>query len=139
MPETGTKTRIEKVATVLLPVANQDRALDFYVTTLGFEKRTDVPYGQGDRWVEVAPPGAATTVALVPPMQGQETTASDQPGAGRPTHCSFYSGDIDADHEYLKGQGVDVDAQIMRMPAPVPPMFWFRDVDGNNLLVVGAV
>ena len=34
------------------------------------EKRTDVPFGDGDRWVEVAPPGAATTVALVPPREG---------------------------------------------------------------------
>ena len=41
-----------------------DRALAFYVGTLGLEKRRDVPFGQGQRWVEVAPAGAPTTIAL---------------------------------------------------------------------------
>ena len=135
MSQTQTPTRITKVATVLVPVADQDRAIDFYVNTLGFEKRTDVPYGTGDRWVEVAPAGAVTTIALVPPMQGQTPTERTGPA---PTHASFYTDDIDADYEHLKSQGVDVDAQVMRMGAPVPPMFFFRDVDGNRLLIVEA-
>ncbi len=133
MSETQTATRITKVATVLLPVADQDRALDFYVSTLGFEKRTDVAYGNGDRWVEVAPAGAVTTIALVPPMQNQEPSLRTGPA---PTHASFYTEDIDADHAHLTSRGVDVD-EIMRMPEPVPPMFFFRDVDGNSLLIVG--
>ncbi len=133
MSQTQTATRITKVATVLLPVADQDRALDFYVNTLGFEKRTDVPYGNGDRWVEVAPAGAVTTIALVPPMQDQESSQRTGPA---PTHASFYTEDIDADHAHLTSRGVDVD-EIMRMPEPVPPMFFFRDVDGNSLLIVG--
>jgi hypothetical protein len=36
----------------------------------------------------------------------------------------------------MKAKGVDVDAEISRMGGPVPPMFWFRDSDGNTLLVV---
>ena len=131
MTQTGTRTNVTKVATVFAPVASQDRALDFYVGTLGFEKRTDIPYGNGDRWVEVGPAGAETTIALVPPMQGQETTR----GA---TLCSLYTSDIDADYSTLKAKGVDVDAEIMRMGEPVPPMFFFRDVDGNSLLIVGS-
>lgn len=134
MSQTKTPTRITKVATVLVPVADQDRAIDFYVNTLGFEKRTDVPYGNGDRWVEVAPAGAVTTVALVPPMQG----APERTGPA-PTTASFYTDDVDADYEHLKSQGVDVDAQVMRMGAPVPPMFFFRDVDGNSLLIVAGM
>ena len=59
MAQTETTTRIKQVGTVIVPVTNQDRALEFYVGTLGFEKRTDMPFGDGDRWVEVAPPGAA--------------------------------------------------------------------------------
>ncbi|HZS15838.1 MAG TPA: VOC family protein [Candidatus Dormibacteraeota bacterium] len=136
MPDTDTKTRIQKVATVMMPVADQDRALDFYVGVLGLEKRTDQPYGNGDRWVEVGPRGGETTVALVPPMQGQGTPGES--GGPRPTHCTFYTEDIDADHAYLKSRGVDVD-DLMRNPAPVPPMFFFRDVDGNSLLLVGQL
>jgi hypothetical protein len=33
----------------------------------------------------------------------------------------------------------DVDAEVARMGDPVPPMFWFRDRDGNILMVVETV
>ena len=36
-----TTTRIDKLGTVVVPVSDQDRAVAFYVDTLGFEKRTD--------------------------------------------------------------------------------------------------
>ena len=68
MPQTS--TRITQVGTVIIPVADQDRALDFYVGTLGFEKRTDVPMGPDMRWIEVAPQGASTSIAIVPPREG---------------------------------------------------------------------
>ena len=68
-----TKTRIAKVGTVIIPVSDQDRAIEFYVETLGFEKRTDVPFGNGYRWVEVGPADAETTIAIVPPPPGKPT------------------------------------------------------------------
>jgi hypothetical protein len=43
----------------------------FYVGTLGFEKRLDAPFGDGNRWIEVAPPGSATTIALTPQQPGE--------------------------------------------------------------------
>jgi hypothetical protein len=52
MAETETRTHITQVGTVMVPVSDQDRALAFYVETLGFEKRGDIPYGDGDRWLE---------------------------------------------------------------------------------------
>jgi hypothetical protein len=33
---------------------------------------------------------------------------------------------------------VDVDDEVSRMGGPVPPMFWFRDPEGNTLMMVGA-
>ena len=63
---------VTHVGTVIVPVADQDRALEFYVGTLGFEVRLDGEFGDGQRWIEVAPPGAATSIALVP----GEATAS---------------------------------------------------------------
>jgi catechol 2,3-dioxygenase-like lactoylglutathione lyase family enzyme len=128
MAETGTRTRIAEVGTVMVPVSDQDRALEFYVEKLGFEKRTDEPYGEGDRWIEVAPPGAATTIALVPPREGEPT--------GIQTRIGLTSEDIDADHAGLRDRGVDADEAVMRMGDPVPPMFFFRDQDDNNLLLV---
>ena len=70
---TASGINVAQVATVMVPVADQDKAIEFYVEKLGFEKRADVPFGDGNRWVEVAPAGGATTVALVQPMEGQET------------------------------------------------------------------
>ena len=126
-----TKTRVEKVATVIIPVADQDGMIDFYVEKLGFEKRVDVPMGQGYRWVEVGPVDAVTTIALAPPPP-------DKPDSGnRETGISLYTADIEGYHSELKAAGVDVDAEISRMGDPVPPMFWMRDPEGNVLLVVG--
>lgn len=124
-----TTTRIKKVGTIIVTVADQDRALQFYVEKLGFEQRADIPFGDGHRWVEVAPAGAHTTIAIVPPRPG--TTAG-----GAQTGIAFDTADVDADHADLKARGVDVDAEVSRMGDPVPPMFWFRDPDGNSLLIV---
>lgn len=128
MSGTKTSTQITQLATVMVPVADQDRAIDFYVEKLGFEKRADVPFGNGDRWVEVAPPGAATSIALVPPREGEPT--------GIETRVGLQTEDADADHAELRARGVDVDAEVMRMGDPVPPMFFFRDQDGNRLMAV---
>jgi catechol 2,3-dioxygenase-like lactoylglutathione lyase family enzyme len=123
-----TATRIAKIGVVVVPVSDQERAIDFYVDKLGFEKRADVPFGNGYRWVEVAPPGADTTIAIVPPPPGKPT-GNVETGIGLATD------DIDGVHADLKARGVDVDDEVSRMGDPVPPLFWLRDPDGNTLMV----
>ena len=124
-----TRTRLSKIGTVVIPVSDQDRAIEFYVETLGFEKRADVPFGNGYRWVEVAPPDAQTTIAIVPPPPGKPTGNVE-------TGIGLHSDDIDAVHADLKALGVDVDAEVSRIGDPVPPLFWLRDPDGNTLMIV---
>ena len=124
-----TATRISKLGTVCVPITDQERAIEFYVETLGFEKRTDVPFGDGYRWVEVAPAGATTTIAIVPPPPGN-------PAGNMQTGIALNTDAVDAVHGDLTDRGVDVDAEVSRMGDPVPPMFWFRDPDGNTLMVV---
>jgi catechol 2,3-dioxygenase-like lactoylglutathione lyase family enzyme len=128
---------------VFVPVADQGRALEFYVDKLGFEKRADFVYGDGIRWIEVAPPGAANTIALVPPGEGRSA-------GGDAAYCAFATDDIESDHAALRARGVDVDAEIAgagtrrsglisidaTVPDPVPPQFFFRDADGNRFLIV---
>ncbi len=128
MTSTGTSTHISHLATVIVPVSDQDRAIEFYTEKLGFEKRADTPFGGGNRWVEVAPAGATTTIALMPPREGDPV--------GVETRVAFNTDDADADHASLRAQGVDVDDEVMRMGGPVPPMFFFRDQDGNRSLIV---
>jgi catechol 2,3-dioxygenase-like lactoylglutathione lyase family enzyme len=126
---TQATTRITRVGVVIVPVSDQDRALEFYVDTLGFEKVVDVPMGPDMRWVEVAIPGQTTTIALAPPPEGKQAGGSE-------TGICLDTSDVDADHAALKAAGVDVDAEVSRYGGAVPPMFWLRDPDGNALIVV---
>ena len=122
-----TASRIGEINLVMIPSTDQDRSIEFY-ETLGFEKRTDIPFGGRYRWVEVYPPRGTTGIALAPPREGDPT--------GIQTGISLTTDDNDATHARLKASGVDVDAEVARMGEPVPPMFWFRDPDGNTLLIV---
>ena len=57
---------VNQVGRVMVPVRDQDKAIDFYRSKLGFELTADIPFGEGDRWVEVAPAAGGATIALVP-------------------------------------------------------------------------
>lgn len=120
-------TAITGVRTIGVPVTDQDRAVEFYVGTLGMDKRLDVPAEQlGGRWIEVAPPGSAMTIALVPARQGA--------AAGVETGIRLTAADAASLREELAARGVDV-GELLRWDG-VPPMFAFRDPDGNGLEIV---
>ncbi len=124
--QTGT---IHDVLSIGVPVTDQDRALEFYVETLGLEKRRDVPAPQlGGRWIEVAPPGGAVTIALVPER--------DKAPAGIETGIRLKARDAATVHGQLRARGVEV-GELLRWPG-VPPMFQLHDPDGNGLEIVEA-
>jgi catechol 2,3-dioxygenase-like lactoylglutathione lyase family enzyme len=124
------KLNLSKVGRVCVTVGDTDRAIDFYVGTLGFDKVVDTPMDDsGMRWVEVALPGTPTTIALAPPPPGKSA-------GGQETGIILDTSDVDADHATLKAAGVDVDEEISRYGDPVPPMFWLRDLDRNTLMIV---
>jgi len=131
--------QIDLVQLVTVPTQDQPRSLKFY-ESLGFEVRADFPWGEGHRWIEVYPLGTATGLVLMP-------AGPDRVGIR--TGIILNTRDIDAAYEHMKELGVDVDAGIARVGSPVririgaveqtepqPPMFWFRDPDGNELLLV---
>jgi catechol 2,3-dioxygenase-like lactoylglutathione lyase family enzyme len=120
-------TIIGDVLTIGVPVSDQDRALQFYLDRLGFEKRRDVPLPQfGGRWIEVAPEGASVTIALVP--------AREETPAGVQTGIRLKTGDAAVVHSELQARGVEV-GELLRWPG-VPAMFALRDQDGNRLEIV---
>ena len=125
---TTARTGIRQIGLVGVPTLDQDKAIEFY-ESLGFEKRTDTPFGGGYRWIEVYPPDGTAGIALAPPPPGTELKAME-------TGITLTTSDIDATHAALKSRGVDVDAEVARMGDPVPPMFWFRDPSGHVLMVV---
>src|SRR5205085_10455142 len=86
-------SRITQVGRVMVPVADQDAAIAFYTDKLGFSLATDVAFGDGERWVEVAPPGGGAALALGPP-QGDY-----QPG--RMTGVALETADARADRDEL--------------------------------------
>jgi len=137
-----THTRISQIQLVMVPSTDQDRSLAFY-EGLGFERRNDIPWGDGHRWVEVYPPSGTTGIALIPPRSKED--------AGVTTGIILHTDDIAAAHADMKANGIDVDAEVARkgapakirlgavkMAEPTPPMFWFRDPDGNKLLLIEA-
>ena len=128
--DTQTTVAVSRIANVIVPVNDQDAMLAFYTEKLGLEKRADVPFGDGNRWIEVAPAGSETVVAICPPGPGN--TAGE-----KETGITLQTDDIDAYRERLAAAGVDVDDEVSRMGDPVPPLFWLRDPEGNTLMVVG--
>ena len=119
--------QVTQLGRVMVPVSDQDAAIAFYTDALGFSLVADVPFGDGDRWVEVAPSGGGAAIALVP-GRGEY-----QPG--RMTGIGLVSPDPRADHAALKESGVDVDDEIMGGDGTVPLLFFFRDGDGNQLMI----
>ena len=125
--EQATSNNITGVRTIGVPVRDQDLALRFYTEKLGFETRLDLPVEQfGGRWIEVAPPGAATTIALVPAHEGV-------PG-GVETGLRLTTRDAAGMHRDLHKRGVVV-GELLRWPG-VPTMFAILDQDGNGLAIV---
>ena len=119
------QTTITDIAAVGVPVSDQDQALRFFVGTLGFEKRLDARLGDSFRWVTVAAPGAATSVALI---------ANADTGAD--TGIRFAVPDAEAEHTAMREAGIET-GDLLRWPG-VPPMFQFKDPDGNTFEIVEA-
>ncbi len=116
---------ITRVQLFSVPVADQDRARDFYVNTLGMELVREMPMGPGRRWVQVRPKGADTSITLV--------TWFESMPAGSLTGVVLETDDLDAEVARLAALGVDMDA-------PVRNQAWgssvvIRDPDGNRLVV----
>ncbi len=117
-------TTITGLRTVGVPVTDQDRALAFY-RALGFETRLDAPINETMRWIEVAPPGSTSSLAL---LSGSDV----EPGIDTGVRFSVASADLE--HREMATGGVSV-GEVLRWDG-VPPMFTFTDPDGNVFYVV---
>ena len=108
-----------------LPVSDQDRAKAFYVDVLGFDLVNDVQMGPGMRWVQVRPPGGATSVTLV--------TWFETMGAGTVKGTVLETDDLEADIARLRSLGVDIPGDVEA--APWGRYVTFDDPDGNGLVL----
>jgi predicted enzyme related to lactoylglutathione lyase len=118
---------INQVRTVGVYVGDQQRALDFYTQKLGMELRRDEPMGPNARWIEVAPPGATTTIVLYTP-EGQE----DRIGTFAP--FTLECADLTSTYEELRAKGVEF-AQAPEMQPWGMMMATVKDQDGNTIVM----
>lgn len=119
------QTTITDIGTVGIPVSDQDKAVEFFVGTLGFEKRLDVRIGESFRWVTVAAPGASASVALI----ARHDTGAD-------TGIRFLVPDAETEHTAMQQRGIET-GDLLRWP-DAPPMFEFKDPDGNKFEIIEA-
>jgi lactoylglutathione lyase len=119
-------TTIIGVRTISIDVVDQRRALAFFTDILGFEKRLDTATSPTTRWIEVAPVGATTSIAL--------NATADGKGAGTDTGIRFTTPDASAARASMAEAGVAV-GELLQWP-DVPPMFAFDDPDGNRFYII---
>ena len=123
---------LKQVAYVTLFVQDQDKALDFYINTLGFEKREENPGGRV-KFVTVGLKGQDLQVVLWPGTPGKaDPTAGPIPGT-----CIIETSDLDGEFERLKGLGVEF---VEKEPIVYPHgggYANFIDPDGNRLSLRG--
>lgn len=119
---------ITRASTAGINVSDQDRALEFYTSKLGFQKVKDEPMSADARWIEVAPAGAETRIVLFKP--------EDENDIGGFSNVIFECDDMQATYEELSNKDVEFTAE----PADATswganaPKMWahFKDPDGNE-------
>ncbi len=125
---------ITNILSTTVFVNDQDRALDFYVGKLGFEKQTDQPMGGpgAPRWIAVAPKGAQTALVLykpTPEMPGASSYELATALIGTFAPFIFRVDDMATIYDELSAKGVEFGDR----PAQQPWGWWatIRDPDGN--------
>ena len=124
-----------QITLVSLLVEDQDKALGFYTSMLGFEKKHDIPMGEF-RWVTVTSPEGVVGVELVlepmafPPSRVYQKALFD---AGIPA-TAFMTRDIAAEYARLKERGVKFRGEPKNY-GPVTVVL-FEDTCGNLINLV---
>ncbi len=124
---------IDRVNNVCVFVADQDRAKDFYTRVLGFELRADQPLypGATNRWVAVAPKGAATDIILYLP---DENWQHYKQVVGKSQAVALNVTDMKTLYAELKSKGVKFEQE-----PDVQPWGTFatlQDSEGNSILLI---
>jgi catechol 2,3-dioxygenase-like lactoylglutathione lyase family enzyme len=110
---------------VSIPVRNQDSALEFYTTKLGFKVATDQPFSDHQRWIELRIPGSDVGLALFTPPGHESRIGGFQP-------MTFWCDDVFATASVLKSKGVELTAEPKKEVWGT--MAKFKDPDGNEFV-----
>ncbi len=121
---------------VVVPVSDVDRAKAFYSDQLGFNVDHDTKIGDGNRVVQLTPPGSGCSVVI-----GAGVVPDMPPGSLK--GLQLVVSDIYAARAQLVERGVDVsEVQVLgENPSPTPNaldnvgFIFFSDPDGNSWAV----
>ncbi|NNC13580.1 hypothetical protein HII28_17065 [Planctomonas sp. JC2975] len=116
---------ISQILLFSVPVSDPDRARDFYVDTLGFTLVADTMMGEDQRWIQVVPPGAATSITLVTWFETMQS--------GSLRGLVLETDDLEDDIHRLTKLGVAFDSGVE--PAPWGQYAQFTDPDGNGIIL----
>jgi catechol 2,3-dioxygenase-like lactoylglutathione lyase family enzyme len=115
-------------------VDDQDKALDFYTTVLGFVKKTDIPSGEF-RWLTVVSPEQPDGVELLlePDAHPAAKPFKDALVADGMPFTSFAVDDVRAEHDRLIAKGV----RFVQPPTEMGPVVTatFDDTCGNLIQI----
>ena len=117
---------IKQIKFISIPVADQNRALDFYTDKLGFTIITDQPFDEKQRWIELRVPKAETRLVLF-------TAEGDEKRVGTMMNLSFACEDIVRTYEQLKARGVEFEGPPEKKPWGSYAMF--KDSEGNRFVI----
>ena len=120
---------IKQIKFVSVPVANQDRALDFYTGKLGFTIITDQPFDDKQRWIELGIGRSSSGITLFTP-EGQENRI------GSFTNISFVADDVMATCKELAAKGVTFIQEPQKADWGTAAVF--ADPDGNQFVLGSA-
>ena len=127
-----------RIRLVSIPVKDQQKALEFYTGVLGFVKKTDIPLGEGNRWL---------TVVAQEEQDGPELLLEPAPVHFEPSkvyqdalmkagipYTQFYVDDIQEEFERLTKSGVEFSMGPTEMGTVMVAIF--NDTCGNNIQLV---
>ncbi|HEY2102078.1 MAG TPA: VOC family protein [Chthoniobacterales bacterium] len=117
---------IKQIKFVSIPVADQNRALDFYTDKLGFTIITDQPFDAKQRWIELRIPKADTRVVLF-------TAEGDEKRIGTFMNMSYSCDDIQETYNSLKARGVEFEGPPQEQPWGTYAIL--KDSEGNRFVV----
>jgi lactoylglutathione lyase len=119
---------ITGVRKIVLPVADQSHAKEFWTSKIGFEVVCDEAFGDGQRWIEVAP--ADRSVVLVLSQRHPDEQRPAVPDTLPHSPVFFNADDIRQTYQELTSRGVIFAAA----PAKMPFGWWamFEDHEGTR-------
>ena len=118
-----------RLEVVVVPVADVDRAKEFYEERMGFNVDHDTSPGEGVRVVQLTPPGSACSIVIGTGL------AQMEPGSVK--GLQLVVTDMDAALADLSGRGVEL-GEVQELGPPESSGYkfvFFNDPDGNGWAV----